>query len=406
MFGPSSHLLPFVLAARYLTAGSRNRFAAFVGLFSTLGVTLGVAALVAILSVMNGFEQQLYQHMLSRLPHATLTQDTQLISNWQATTAHLKSLPSTLDVSPIIATQAVIQSDAGLEPLYLDGIEPQHYPVERVQQRFLLEQLKPGQFSIILDQSYQRLGLRLGDKVRVILPGRARFTPLGKIPTQRQFTVIGFVEQRFSAHELGAFIHRLDAARLLYQPLDFVNQIRVWVKDPMHVATFTQSQPLEEGTWQDWRTQNSDLFRAIRTEKIMTTTMLVLIVTVALFNILSAMVMQIFSKESDIAILKTLGMRSSGVLAIFLIQGAAHGVLGSVLGVTTGIFLSLHINSVLGFLGINFYFSSGGQALPIVLNEQQIVMISVVAITASVLATVYPAWFAAKIKPAQALKYE
>lgn len=393
---------------RYLKMNRNNRFAGFVGLFSTLGVTLGVAALITVLSIMNGFENQIREQMLGQIPHATLKAPTgQSLSDWPARTEYLKSIPSTLDVSPIIATEAVIQFNEGIYPAFLDGIEPAEYPVTAREQRHVLERLQAGAFSIVLDRSYQHQGIWIGDAVRVLIPGQSWLTPLGRLPIQRPFTVVGFLDDRLAEKEQGGFIHIHDARRLLRLPDDAVTDIRMWVQNPL-----TQITPLrariapQDDQWQDWRSANSELFRAVHTEKIMTSTMLALIVAVALFNILSAMVMQVLGKEGDIAILRTLGMPPRQVLSIFMLQGSAHGVLGSLLGTALGLSLSVYINPMLNALNINFYFSAAGQALPVVIQWYQILWVLSGAILASMVATIYPAWYAAHLQPAEALRYE
>ncbi len=408
-FGSFSYPVSLRITCRYLAPTAQHRFSRFVNLFSTFGVMLGVAALITVLSVMNGFEQQLHTQILSQIPHARLHHpQNKTLEHWQQATARLKSLTSTLNVSPIITIQAVIQSNRDLHPVVLDGVDPDGYPVAYQIQRGLLRQLRAGDFSIILDQSYQQAGFMIGDQVRVIIPTQSHYTLVGRVPVQRVFRVIGFIDQRLAAYEQGAFIHRQDAARLLRISDDQVTEIRVWLQDPLRdlPALKTAYPATGEQQWSDWRLENRELFRAVHTEKMMTSIMLVLIIAVALFNILSAMIMHILSKKSDIAILRTLGMRPAQILTIFLCQGSAHGICGALLGVGLGSLLATYLNALLQVFQINFYFSVAGQALPILTNNTQIFIIATGAMFASVLAALYPACYAARIQPAEALKYE
>lgn len=387
--------LALKIAWRFSKGSRQKRFASFVSGFSTIGITLGVSALIVVISVMNGFQNQLEQRILNVVPHIQLPVG-------QAVPAALSSLPK----APLVSAKVVIQSPSGIQAAQLQGIDPEQEPDAKKMQQHLvqgsLSELKPGSFNVIIGAGIARqLHVNTGDQIRLIATNTLVYTPFGEMPSQRTFHVTGIFQ--FSAEVDNQFIwlNQSDAARLLRKPLAKVQQTRLFIPDPLNIDHYTADLPKHS---MDWRYYYGQLFSAVKMEKTMMTLLFCLVIAVAAFNILSALVMMVGDKQADVAILQTLGMNRSQLLRIFMLQGAWSGCLGAFVGVGLGILMTHHFNSILNLLGLNLALGNGG--IPVVVNPLQIFEITFLAILLSILATVYPAWQASRIQPAEALHYE
>jgi lipoprotein-releasing system permease protein len=267
-----------------------------------------------------------------------------------------------------------------------------------------INDLTQGSYRVLLGHTLARsLKVSVGDKVRLMVTSASQFTPLGRIPSQRMFTVAGVFNTGSDVDAQLMVTHIRDAGRLLRLKADQISGWRLFFADPFIVSELADM-PLSEGWhWSDWREQRGELFQAVRMEKNMMGLMLGLIVGVAAFNIISALIMVVMEKQSEVAILKTQGMSSNQVLAIFMVQGASSGIIGALSGGLLGIVIATHLNEIMQAVGVSLL---GGSQLPIVIEPLQIVSVILLAILLSLLATIFPSYRASSVNPAEALRYE
>ncbi|AIW18417.1 lipoprotein-releasing ABC transporter permease subunit LolC [Vibrio coralliilyticus] len=400
------HPVSTFIGLRYLRGRSGDRFSRFVSYMSTAGITIGVMSLVTVLSVMNGFEAQLKGRILGVLPQAIVSEADGETPYTETIPDFAKQLSTAAHPEPIVQSEAVIQSSDNLSAGLLIGIKPSdHDPIESHLIAGRLSSLQAGKYQVFIGHTLARaMDVSLGDKVRLMVTSASQFTPLGRIPSQRIFTVAGIYNTGSDVDGQLMLTHIDDAARLLRFKKGTITGWRLFFDDPFVVGELSK-QPLPEGwQWQDWRDQRGELFQAVRMEKNMMGLMLGLIVGVAAFNIISALIMVVMEKQSEVAILKTQGMTDRQVLAIFMVQGASSGVTGALFGGTLGVLLANNINALLESAGIAL-FAVGGE-LPIVINPTQISIVVALAIALSLLATLFPSYRASSVKPAEALRYE
>jgi len=391
------HPISLFIGLRYLRGRSGDRFSRFVSYMSTAGITIGVMALVTVLSVMNGFESQLKERILGVLPHAVVSQHDGKTPMTESAPPFVQAMSSESKPEPIVRGEAVIQSSAQLTAGYLIGIEPKKGdPISNHLIAGRLSSLQAGDYHVFLGHSLARsLKVSMGDKVRLMVTNATQFTPLGRIPSQRNFTVVGIFNTGSDVDDQLMIVNMTDASKLMRFPKDTVSGWRVFFSDPFMVTDFAD-QPMRE--------QRGELFQAVKMEKNMMGLMLGLIVGVAAFNIISALIMVVMEKQSEVAILKTQGMTQSQVMTLFMVQGASSGVIGAIVGGAAGVILSLNLNAILEFAGVAL-FSFGGH-LPILIDSLQILLVVVLAIALSLAATLYPSYRASSVKPAEALRYE
>jgi len=399
MFVASMKLIGFI-AWRFSRGAKQQRFASFVSWFSTLGITLGVAALITVISVMNGFEQQLKQRILNLVPHLTLAAE-QPIPPQLSAYAH----------APLVLSEVVLQSTSNLHAAMMQGIDVNaQADAELLRQKMLigdLDALQPGSYKVVIGIGVANaLGVRLGDNIRLLATDRLVYTPLGEMPSQRNFQVAGIFEFAAEVDKQFILVNQQDSARLLRSPLTKVSQQRIYLDDPFKIETLAASLQKAGVEFQDWRRFYGELFAAVKMEKNMMGMLFCLIIAVAAFNILSSLVMMVGEKRSDVAILQTLGLSRAKVVMVFVTQGAWSGCVGAAVGALSGYALSANINPVMSALGLNFAVNFGGAGLPVVLRSEQILFITTAAMLLSIVATIYPAWQASKIHPAEALRYE
>ncbi|WP_174244314.1 lipoprotein-releasing ABC transporter permease subunit LolC [Vibrio atypicus] len=400
------HPVSAFIGLRYLRGRSGDRFSRFVSYMSTAGITIGVMSLVTVLSVMNGFEAQLKGRILGVLPQAIVSEVDGKTPREEQAPLFVQALSTAAHPEPIVQSEAVIQSASQLSAGLLIGIKPSdHDPIEDHLIAGRLSAMEAGKYQLFIGHTLARsMDVSMGDKVRLMVTSASQFTPLGRIPSQRIFTVAGIYNTGSDVDGQLMLTHIDDAARLNRMKSDTMTGWRLFFEDPFVVADLSQ-QPMPDGwQWQDWRDQRGELFQAVRMEKNMMGLMLGLIVGVAAFNIISALIMVVMEKQSEVAILKTQGMTDQQILAIFMVQGASSGVLGSLIGGLLGVVLATNLNSLLESAGIAL-FSVGGE-LPILINPLQIALVVVLAIALSLLATLFPSYRASSVKPAEALRYE
>ncbi|PKF61148.1 lipoprotein-releasing system transmembrane subunit LolC [Psychromonas sp. psych-6C06] len=404
--------LSLFIGLRYTKSKRNNKFVSFVSLFSTGGISLGVLALITVLSVMNGFEAELKTRILGAVPQAVLSNKTQTLTNWQPRIEALKQVEYVKQVEPVINSEAIIQSSKQIQGITFEGIYPEMYASEVVKSSIYVGDLKDltsRSYNIIIGQALAReLSVSVGDKVRIISARGTRFTPLGQIPSQRNFTISGFFDVGSDVDKYLVLMNVHDAARLIRIDENQVTGLRFSFEDPFDVMRW--SPPNLEGgeSLNDWRKTHGELFAAVKMEKNMIWLLLCLIVAVAAFNILSSSVMVVSDKRAEVAILKTLGMKRLTLNLIFIIQGAWSGIIGALIGTGLGLLLSSYINEVMTFLGLHLLANASGGArlLPVLHQPNQIMVILFGAMFLSLLATLYPAYRAGKVCPVEALRYE
>ncbi|WP_428773683.1 lipoprotein-releasing ABC transporter permease subunit LolC [Vibrio sp.] len=399
------HPVSAFIGLRYMRGRSGDRFSRFVSYMSTAGIVIGVLSLVTVLSVMNGFEAQLKGRILGVLPQAIVSQQGKTLRTSEPP-MFARELSTASEPQPVITSEAVIQSAAQLSAGYLLGVEPNlHDPIADHLIAGSMQMLQAGEYRIAIGYSLaQTLNVSPGDKVRLMVTSASQYTPLGRIPSQRNFTVAAIFNTGSDIDGQLMVTHLNDAGKLMRFGRDQISGWRLYFDDPFVVSELA-NRPLPEGwLWRDWRDQRGELFQAVRMEKNMMGLMLGLIIGVAAFNIISALIMVVMEKQSEVAILKTQGMTDHQVLAIFMVQGASSGVIGAVLGGVLGVLLASNLNSLLSAMGVALF--QVGRDLPVVIDPLQILAVVALAIALSLLATILPSYRASSVKPAEALRYE
>ncbi|KJG40610.1 transporter [Photobacterium angustum] len=400
------HPVSFFIGLRYLRGRSGDRFSRFVSYMSTAGITIGVMALITVMSVMNGFEDQLKGRILGVLPQAVVSSADGRVPLSENAPEALKQLPHVTDVTAITRGEAIIQSANSIAAGTMIGIEPNQYdPISRHMMVGRLSDLTPGSFKIVIGQALAvELGVQPGDKIRLMVTSASQFTPIGRMPSQRKFEVSGIYDTGSDVDKQLVYINISDAGRLLRYKQDQMTGWRLYLDDPFVVPELAKLKLPNGWTWSDWREQRGELFQAVKMEKNMMALMLGLIIGVAAFNIISALVMVVMEKQSEVAILKTQGMTHRQVLTIFIVQGASSGVIGALLGGLLGALVAHYLNTIISVLGVDL--ASIGGTLPTVIEPMQIMFVILGAISLSLLATVFPSYRAAAVRPAEALRYE
>ncbi|HUP09618.1 MAG TPA: lipoprotein-releasing ABC transporter permease subunit [Caldimonas sp.] len=400
-------------------AGRRNRFISFISGVSMLGIALGVAALIIVLSVMNGFQKEVQDRMLSVIPHIeVLEPQGNALPDWRATAAQARTNPEVIGAAPFIASQSLVARGDDMRGAVIRGISPQDEPsvtdLAATLRNTTLKRLVPGEWDIVLGvELAHALGVREGDKVTLIVPG-GQVTPAGIVPRLRQFTVVGTFDSGHYEYDSGlAWIHIDDAARLF--KVDGPTGVQLRLRD-LHRARAVAAQLADtlgpSVVVRDWTRTNRNWFAAVQVEKRLMFIILTLIVAVAAFNLVSTLVMTVTDKRADIAILRTLGATPRSVMSIFMVQGALSGVIGTLAGVGGGLLIAFNVDVIVPFieqlLHVSFLPSSVYliSRMPSDPQSGDIVPIAVISLVLSFLATLYPSWRASRVQPAEALRYE
>lgn len=416
MFRP----LAFYIGLRYTRAKRRNHFISFISLSSMLGIALGVAVLITVLSVMNGFDQEIRSRIFGMANQVTVTTLNARIPQWQSIEEQLIKYPGVTGVAPFVGGQGILVNQGLNHPVAIVGVSPEkELQVSSISQKITQGSLKaliPGQYGIILGENLAAsLGVTIGDKLSLLVPA-ATVTPMGIMPRFKVFTVVALFKMgsgfRFDSDM--AFIQLKDA-QTLFQLGNAVSGLRLKLQDfyaaPQISTGITEKLP-SNFVVTNWTEDYGSLFHAISLEKTMMFLILLLLVAIAAFNLVSTLVMVVTDKRSDIAILRTLGATPKTILAIFMVQGTIVGLLGTFLGLIGGIFLALHATELVNLIETTFHVKLLSSDvyyvnyLPSQLQSLDVIHICIAAIMMSLLATLYPAWRAARTQPAEALRYE
>jgi len=415
--------LPFewLVGLRYTRAGrrsGRNSFISFISLISMAGIALGVAALIVVLSVMNGFQKEVRGRMLSVLSHIEISDASGVMQDWKEVAQQARQHTEVRGSAPYVEAQSIVLHDDAMRGVVLRGVLPDEEPkVSDVASKMVegkFSDLRAGEFNIVIGRELASLlHVQVGEKINLLAP-QEQTTPFGFIPRPKAFRVVGIFEAGHYEFDSGlAFIQLEDAERLLRLPGP--TGLRIRIDDVLRAPQVAQDlSHILSGNLliRNWSDQNRIYFAAVKSEKTMMFIILTLIIAVAAFNLVSTLVMTVTDKQADIAILRTLGASPASIMKIFMIQGALVGLLGTGIGVGGGVLLALNIDVIVPFierlLGIHFlakevYVIS---TLPSDLHWSDVSTIGMVAVVLAFLATIYPSWRAARVKPAEALRYE
>ena len=408
-----------LVGLRYTRAKRRNHFISFISLISMAGIALGVAALIVVLSVMNGFQKELRARILGVASHVQVSSVTNRLADWESV-ARIAAQDARVKASaPFVNAQAMLSVGQAVRGSVVRGILPEREDqvaeIGRHMRSGRLDALKPGAWNIVLGAELARaLGVLPGEKVALIAP-QGQVTPAGVIPRLKQFTVSGLFEVGMFEYDSGLALVHLEDAQRLYQMESAVSGVRLRLEDLFEARAVARELMVKldrDLIASDWTRSHANFFRAVEIEKRVMFIILTLIVAVAAFNIVSTLVMLVTDKQADIAILRTLGAAPGSIIQIFMIQGSLIGIIGTLIGVAGGVLIGLNVDTVvpavenvLGFkfLAKDVYYISD---LPSDVQPRDVATIGLVSLALSFLATLYPSWRASRVNPAEALRYE
>lgn len=415
--------LPFELfvGLRYTRAKRKNHFISFISLTSMIGIALGVAALIVVLSVMNGFQTELRNSILGVASHIEITENNNQLSSWQEVASQVKVQPKVVASAPYIIAQGMLSFGQAVQGAIVRGISPSEEDkvadIGKHMKAGALSDLHAGEFNIVLgaDLAYL-LGVGMGDKVVLMAP-QGQFTPTGVVPRIKQFKVVGLFQVGNQEYDAALALIHIDDAAKLYRMGSNVSGLRLKLTDlfdagDMAIKLSAELRPSGQYYVSDWTQQHANFFKAIQLEKRVMFIILTLIVAVAAFNIVSTLVMAVTDKRADIAIMRTLGAGPRSIMGIFIIQGALIGIIGTIVGALAGILIALNIETIVPFIENLFHvkFLSADvymiSEVPSQLEWRDVTTIVLVSFVLSLLATLYPSYKASTINPAEALRYE
>jgi lipoprotein-releasing system permease protein len=419
----SKKRLPYELfvGLRYTRAKRKNHFISFISLTSMVGIALGVAALIIVLSVMNGFQAELRNRILGVASHIEITENNNQLSQWPALASQVEAQANVQASAPYVMAQGMLSYGQAVQGALVRGVLPSEEDkvadLGKNMKAGQLTDLHAGEYNIILgaDLAYA-LGVSIGDKVVLMAP-QGQFTPTGVVPRIKQFKVVGLFQIGMYEYDAGLALIHIDDAAKLYRMGDKVSGLRLKIHDLFNAPAMSAKlgdtlMPLGGYYITDWTQQHANFFKAIQLEKRVMFIILTLIVAVAAFNIVSTLVMAVTDKRADIAIMRTLGASPRSIMQIFIIQGALIGIIGTFFGAILGIMIALNIDIIVPFienlfqvqfLAKDVYYIS---ELPSKLEWNDAITIIITSVVLSLLATLYPSYKASKINPAEALRYE
>jgi lipoprotein-releasing system permease protein len=410
---------PLFVGLRYTRARQRTRFISVISLISVVGIALGMTVLITVLSVFNGFQREVRTRMLSAVAHVQVSGLGDSLQDWRSVAAIAEKNPHVLAAAPYVSAQGLLTSGGNVRGAFLRGVDPaQENRVSEIGANMrsgTLEDLRAGEYNVVLGAPLARaLGVVAGDRVVLVAP-QGQVTPAGILPRLRQFTVTGIFEVGHYEIDAGlALVHIADAQRL-YRMEDRVSGVRLRLDDlflARTVARELQARLPPQTAVSDWSRFNATYFRAVELEKRMMSLLLFFIIAIAAFNMVSSLYMVVKEKQADIAILRTMGASPGDVMRIFMVQGTLIGAIGVCCGIVFGILGALNVAAIVAFIENLFHVKFMPQDvyqiadLPSQLQAGDVVLTAVVAFTLSVLATLYPSWRAARVNPAEALRYE
>jgi len=407
------------IGLRYTRAKRRNLFISFISLISIVGIVVGITALITVLSVMNGFAKELRGRILGFVSHITISGSEGTLGDWRDIAQRLSGDPEILGSAPYIVGQGMLINGRNASGVLVRGVLPSEEPkVSDLDQRMLsgrLQDLRAGAFGIVLGQALAwRLDATLGSRVSLVVP-QALVTAIGVVPRARRFTVVGIFSVDMYEYDNGWALINIDDAAKLYHMQGQVSGLRLKLADIDAAPRISNTIGAALGPQyqvRDWARQHVNFFRALRMEKTVMFVIMFLVIAVAAFNVVATLVMVVTDKEADIAILRTLGASPASIMLVFMVQGTVIGVLGTFVGTACGVALAANVSTVVhaieALLGITFlspevYYIS---ELPSEVRSLDVMLIAGASLAMGLLATLYPARRAAKVQPAEALRYE
>ena len=412
--------LELFIGLRYIRAKRRTRFISFITTTSILGIIIGVWALISVLSVMNGFERELKARILTVASHIRVSGNDGWLTDWQSTAEKISGNESILGIAPYIISHGMLKHESLVTPILARGVDPQHESkVSTIAENIIfgdMNDLKPGEFGMVLGEDLaSRLGqVEVGDKV-ILISSRGRATPAGLLPRLKRFTVVGIFNLNFYEYDNGLALVHLDDLSVLQNVGSAVSGIRLKIDEVFDTPLVSRSLRSELGyefSVQDWTREYSNLFEALKIERRVMFIILLLIVAVAAFNIVSTLVMLVSDKSTDIAVLRTIGISPKSVMAIFIVHGVVIGVVGTIIGTALGVITGINLETLIPWaeqlFGTQFFPDEVYliTRFPAELVWSDVHRIAVAALIMSLLATIYPAWRASKVHPAEALRYD
>ncbi|XKM14546.1 lipoprotein-releasing ABC transporter permease subunit LolC [Orbaceae bacterium ac157xtp] len=402
MFQP----LVLCIGLRYAYSQKADSFGRFVSWLSMIGIFLGSIGLIVVMSVMNGFEYQMQENILRYLPQVQITTNTNKIPINEPLKMDFPSSNSNIThVTPLINSDVILQSSSSIGISSLMGVNPSLY--EPIKEKLFwgdFDELEKGSYHIIIGSRLaQYLNVTVGDKIRLLVPDVSQITPVGKIPSQRLFTIVGIFSVNQDIDQAMVYVNIDDATKLLKYPENIITSWRLFLDNPLDdVNKITNLKLPNELIFKDWRDKRGELFQAIKMEKNIMALLISLIVIVAAFNIITSLSLLVMEKQSEIAILKTQGLSKFKLMSIFIIQGASSGIIGTIVGCLIGVMIASNLNIIMSFLGLTL----SGIHLPSMINYHQVFMVFFSLLLLSLISTLYPSYRAANIQPAEALRYE
>lgn len=414
MFRP----LSIFIGARYTRAKRRNHFISFISMTSMIGLSLGVLAMIVVLSVMNGFQREMSSRILGMVPHAAIL-GVKPLDDWQSVAAQAQKNPAVIAAAPLTEMEGMLSYKGAMQPIQISGIDPaQEAGVSIVASHIVqgsLDDLKPGEFGVVLGEiSARRFRLSVGDSLTLIVP-EVSSEPGGITPRMQRLTVVGIFKVGAELDGSMGMIHVADAAQMQRWEPGQVQGVRLKLKDLYAAPAVSAAIARELGDQyraDDWTHTQGSLFSAMKMEKTMIGLLLLLIIAVAAFNIIATLIMVVNDKGADIAILRTIGATPGQIMGTFMVQGTLIGIVGTLIGGVLGVILALNVSELVGWIErvsgqhiftSDVYFVS---SLPSELQWGDVGLICAAGLVMSFLATIYPAWRAAQVEPAMALRYE
>ncbi|MEW6983376.1 lipoprotein-releasing ABC transporter permease subunit [Colwelliaceae bacterium 6471] len=403
----------FFIGLRYSRSRHHSGFVSFITFFSIAGILLGIASLITVVSVMNGFEGELKNRILGLVPHVLVGETEHNMTDWPKKRELLLKQQHVLQVTPFLESEAFIQSPSSLQFVLLQGIIPEYETNNIISESMVagsLKSLTEQPYSMVLGQSLAReLAINIGDSVRIVLPNKMVFTPLGRVPVQRTFVVSGIFNVGSQVDDAMVYVHSKYGSKLLRRKGDGISQLRLYLDDAFRAEQVAKVLPsaFNDSQVTTWNDSQGALFSAVSMEKNMMWLMLSLIIAVAAFNIVSALVMVVIDKQGEIGILQTLGMSRAGIVKIFITQGMINGLWGVIFGSVLGVALTTQLNNLMSFFGVSVLGAGySNQNLPIDLKAFDVFVIIISALVMTFVATLYPAYKASKTQPAEVLRNE
>lgn len=407
------------IGLRYTRARRRDHFISFISLVSMLGIALGVWALITVLSVMNGFQNDLRDRILSVASHATVTEYSGPLQNWQQVDQKIRSNPEVIASAPYVLGQGMVTRSNRVHGAIIRGIDVEREgEVSEVLDKMVLGNasgLTPGSFGIVIGKTLaQQLNAQIGDKLTMVAP-KGRVTPAGLLPRMKRFTLLGMFEIGAYQYDSALVVMNIKDAALFMDMGEGVSGIRLALSDTYEAPRIRRdliAQTAGEYYIRDWTQDNVSFFNALKVEKRVMFIILALIIMVAAFNIVSTLVMLVTDKQADIAILRTLGMSPGSVMRIFMVQGTVIGVIGTLIGAVLGVITAINVADIVAVIEQAFnveFFPSDVYMIngfPSEMRFSDVSRIILMSLVLSFLATLYPAWRASKLDPAEALRYE